>query len=56
MHKCSDLMLGQSMICEGCGLELKVIHECDHTCNVDKCCDLSDLICPHCQEKMKFKA
>ena len=48
--KCSQMKLGQVYTCEDCGLELKVVKECD--CTEDSCsCD--DASC--CGDELKLK-
>ena len=48
--KCSEMKLGQVYVCGDCGLELKVVKECD--CESDDC-SCSDPDC--CGEGMKLK-
>jgi hypothetical protein len=48
---CNDLKTGQTLVCERCGIELKVISECtDHSCATG-CA--GDMDC--CGEPMKLK-
>jgi len=39
---CSEMKLGEVYVCSDCGLELKVVKECD--CETDSC-SCSDLEC-----------
>ena len=48
--KCSEMKLGQDYTCEDCGLELKVVKECD--CEGESC-SCSDLEC--CDRGLKLK-
>lgn len=54
MVTCHDMRVGQVYVCEGCGLELKVLHECEEcheeTCSCETECDFS---C--CGEPLKLK-
>ena len=48
--KCSDMKIGQVYVCGDCGLELKVVKECD--CD-EESCSCSDLQC--CGGGLKLK-
>lgn len=55
MTTCHDMQVGQVYVCEGCGLELEVINECDECGTDPESCD-----CPPCQficcgESLKLK-
>ena len=50
---CSELSIGQVLLCEGCGFELKVVKGCEDTaCATDACCT-GNITC--CGEPMKLK-
>ena len=41
--KCNEMKLGQVYVCKECGLEMKVVRECDCTdddcsCSTPNCC------------------
>ena len=48
MPSCHQMKLGQVYVCEDCGLELKVVKECE--------CTLADCEFKCCGEEMKLKA
>jgi len=50
--KCSEMKVGQIYICKECGLELKVVKECD--CSAEgQVCSCSDESC--CSEQLALK-
>ena len=49
--KCSDMKMGLVYVCGDCGLELKVVKECD--CEGESC-SCSDLEC--CSGGLKLKS
>jgi hypothetical protein len=50
---CSELSVGQVLVCEGCGFELSIVNECkDVSCSTDACCN-GNIKC--CGEPMKLK-
>lgn len=57
MPSCHDMKLGEVYVCEECGLELKVVKECDE-CGEDadscECTEHCSFEC--CGEEMKLKA
>ena len=56
MPSCHDMKLGEVYVCEGCGLELQVIKECDE-CGEDaaecSCVEHCSFEC--CGEEMTLK-
>jgi hypothetical protein len=44
MTTCHDMRVGQVYVCEGCGLELEVVSECDECGTDPESCE-----CPPCQ-------
>ena len=44
MTNCHEMKVGQVYVCEGCGLELKVISECEECGTDPESCE-----CPPCQ-------
>jgi hypothetical protein len=44
MTNCHDMRVGQVYVCEGCGLELEVIKECEECGTDPESCE-----CPPCQ-------
>lgn len=55
MTNCHEMKLGQVYVCEGCGLELKVVKECE-SCGspADECsCGPCTFVC--CDGEMKRK-
>jgi hypothetical protein len=56
MTSCHEMKLGQVYMCEDCGLELKVIKECQE-CGTDESeCTLDDCAFKCCGQEMKLKA
>jgi len=55
MASCHEMKLGQVYVCEDCGLELKVVKECEE-CGTDEAeCTLADCTFKCCGEEMKLK-
>ena len=56
MPSCHDMKLGQVYVCEGCGLELQVVQECEE-CGEDAaecgCVEHCTFAC--CGEELKLK-
>jgi hypothetical protein len=44
MTNCHEMEMGQVYVCEDCGLELKVVNECEECGTDPESCD-----CPPCQ-------
>ena len=38
MPSCHEMKLGEVYVCEGCGLELKVVHECKECGESEEAC------------------
>ena len=56
MPTCHDMELGQVYVCEGCGLELKVVQECEE-CGIDaEACGCEEpCVFECCGEPLKLK-
>ncbi|UCF10400.1 MAG: hypothetical protein JSW65_01590 [Candidatus Bipolaricaulota bacterium] len=52
MSVCGDMKVGQVYVCEHCGLELKVVKECD--CESEHECSCSGMSC--CSGELKLKS
>jgi hypothetical protein len=54
MSCCSELKLNQVWVCEECGLEVKIVKECDCLTEGAKACKVKEcLIC--CDKPLKLK-
>lgn len=56
MPSCHDMKLGQVYVCEGCGLELEVVQECDE-CGEEagECTCIEHCSFECCGQEMKLK-
>jgi hypothetical protein len=52
---CDDLKLDQVWVCETCGLEIKVVKECDCSQGKSKTCS-PDLCLSCCDKPLKLKS
>lgn len=52
MSVCGEMKQGQIYVCEQCGLELKVVKECD--CGLEQECSCSAMSC--CGDGLKLKS
>jgi hypothetical protein len=52
---CVDLKLNQVWVCETCGLEIKVVKECDCLQDTSKTCE-PDLCLTCCNKPLKLKS
>ncbi len=56
MPSCHDMKLGEVYVCETCGLELKVVKECDECGeDADSCACEEHCSFDCCGEEMKLK-
>ena len=55
MPSCHQMKLGQVYVCEDCGLELKVVKECEECGEEEGECTLADCAFQCCGEEMKLK-
>jgi hypothetical protein len=55
MASCHEMKLGQVYVCEDCGLELKVVKECEECGTEEGECTLTDCSFKCCGEEMKLK-
>ncbi len=55
MLHCDEMRLGQVYFCEGCGLELKVVNECEEDCGDEEACECGacEFVC--CDAPLKLK-
>lgn len=55
MVHCDEMKLGQIYFCEGCGLELKVVNECEEDCGDQAACECGpcEFVC--CDAPLKLK-
>jgi hypothetical protein len=55
MASCHELKVGQVLVCEDCGLELKVVKACEECSEEEGECSLAECQFQCCGEEMKVK-